>query len=103
MVDTPQIHVHPDLLKAVEVAVEKAVGGLNLLDLQKCREDLQEAVQQFRSAAQSADTWQKIAKLQGEKIDRLEATVAQLQAQDAERHAEIVRLMAELSRVSQKP
>lgn len=84
-------------------AVSQALGDANLLDLQRCQEELQGAVEQFRNAAQSADTWQKIAQLQGEKIDRLEATVAQLQAQDAERHAEIVRLMTELSKVSRKP
>lgn len=84
-------------------AVSQALGEANLLDLQRCQEELQGAVEQFRNAAQSADTWQKIAQLQGEKIDRLEATVAQLQAQDAERHAEIVRLMTELSKVSRKP
>lgn len=84
-------------------AVSQALGEANLLDLQKCQEELESAVEQFRNAAQSADTWQKIAQLQGEKIDRLEATVAQLEARDTERHAEIVRLMTELSKVSRKP
>lgn len=97
-----QIHIHPDLLKAVEIAVEKTVGNLSLLDLQKCRDDLKDASEQFRNAAQKAETWQKIAELQGEKIDDLKATVASLETENTKRHAEIVRLMAELGKVSQQ-
>lgn len=75
----------------------------NLVDLQKCRDDLKDAIEQFRNAAQKAETWQKIAELQGEKIDQLKAKVAQLEEANTERHAQVVSLMAELGKVSRKP
>lgn len=75
----------------------------NLVDLQKCRDDLNDAIEQFRNAAQKAGTWQKIAELQGEKIDQLKAKVADLEEINTKRHAEVVSLMAELGKVSRKP
>lgn len=75
----------------------------NLADLQKCRDDLRAAIEQLNHAAQKAETWQKIAELQGEKIDQLKATVAALETDTTRLHAEVVGLMAELSKVSRKP
>ena len=84
-------------------AVSQALGEANLLDLQKCREELQEALEQFRNSAQKSNTWEKIAELQGDKIETLTQTKAQVEAENAELRAEKVRLMAELSKVSRKP
>lgn len=74
-----------------------------MLDLKKCYESLQSVTNQLKDAAQRADVWEKIAKLQGEKIDALNAKVDDLESEQVKNHAEIVQLIAELGKVSRKP
>lgn len=102
-----QLSIPPGILEALKRETRKTLlevlAETQLLDLQKCHEELQGVTHQLRDAAQQADVWRKIAELQGEKIDTLNAKVDDLEDDNVRRHAEIVALMAELGKVSRKP
>ncbi len=102
-----QLHVHPDLLKIVEAVservAERVIGGLDVINLQKCQDELKEVVIQLRNVAQRSNAYEKIAELQGDNIDRLKSEKAQLEAENDRLRAENVSLLAELAKVSRKP
>lgn len=96
----PQTHVHPDLLKAVEMAVSKAVDrrleGMNVIDLKECREKLESTRHALLDMQQNFEVWRKLAELRGDQSEARGAQVNQLQEELTQLRVQIALLTSAL-------
>jgi uncharacterized coiled-coil DUF342 family protein len=95
-----QMDVHPDVLKAVSLAVDKAVAnrleGMNLLDLKECQEQLKATRAALIDMQQNFDVWRKLAELRGEQSEQRGAQIDELQKEVTALHVEIAMLRSAL-------
>ncbi len=96
MADDKRLDIPPGVRTAVQLAVAEALAGINLVDLQKCQDDLRSTREALLDMQQNFLVWQELAKMRGDENERLRATIEQMSAELTKLKTEIVLLRSAL-------